>query len=167
MILKAVKDILRIKHKTSSIANDKDIARFIGSLNKTCNILNDKYHINCGGCCFAAYCVAQLLEKAKIDFYLVVFDRDYEFYRENNLSDLNRSFNHYAIRVKLGNNNLTVNGGDYRKANYKEFKVTSKDILNHYKENLWNTFYNATNNMTVQTTIEQTYYEFTENLRKI
>ena len=167
MILKAIKDILHIKHKTSSITNDKYVTRLIGSLNKACHILNNKYHINCGGCCFAAYCVAQLLEKAKIDFYLVVFDYDYEFYRETNLSDLKTSFNHYAIRVKLGNNNLTVNGGNYRKANYKEFKVTSEDILNHYKGNLWNTFYNTANNRKVQTTIEQTYYEFTKNLRKI
>ena len=150
-----------------SFLTNRSIAKLASQLNEICETLDNKYDINCGGCCYTAYCIAKLLERTKVDFCLTVYDRVYKFSAENKISDLTRSFNHYAIRIKTGTNSYIINISRYgRNAYHKDFKVTSSDILTHYKQNLWNEMYNTANNTKVLTTIENAYYGFTKNLRK-
>ena len=37
-------------------------------LNKMCKVLDKRYQINYGGCCYLAYCIAELLEKDGFKF---------------------------------------------------------------------------------------------------
>ena len=145
---------------------ESSVAQLAKQLNSICEKLDNKYDINCGGCCYTAYCIAKILEKANLNFYLVALDRDYNFCKESNISDLQRSCNHYAIRIKTNRNNYTINRSIFTNVNSKELKASAADILKHYKQHLWNETYDTANNPNVQTTIEKTYYGFTKNLRK-
>lgn len=145
---------------------ESSIAQLAKRLNSICEKLDDKYNINNGGCCYTAYCIAKILEKANLKFYLVALDRDHKFYKEYSISDLQRPCNHYAIRIKTDCNNYTINISSFNHVRSKELKASSSDILKHYKQHIWNEMYNTTNNLNVQTTLEKTYYGFTKNLCK-
>lgn len=145
---------------------ERSIARLACVLNSICKKLDDKYNINNGGCCYTAYCIAKILEEANLNFYLVALDRDYKFYKESSISDLQRSCNHYAIRIKTNCNSYTINVSSFSHVGSKELKASAADILKHYKQHLWNDMYDTANNSNVQTTLEKTYYGFTKNLRK-
>ena len=48
-----------------------DINKLIYWLNRTCKLLDDRYNINRGGCCYVAYVIAKLLDKYQVgDYYL-------------------------------------------------------------------------------------------------
>lgn len=145
---------------------ENSVARLAKKLNSICEKLDNKYDINCGGCCYTAYCIAKILEEANLKFSLVALDRDYQFYKESKISDLRRSCNHYAIKIKTDCNNYIINISSFTDVHSKELKASASDILKHYKQHLWNETYDTANNTNVQTTIEKTYYGFTKNLRK-
>ena len=148
------------------LLTENSISRLAQQLNKICEKLDDKYDINNGGCCYTAYCIAKILEKANIKFYLIALDRDYRFLKESNITDLKRSCNHYAIKVKTDQNSYAINISSFTHAYSRELKASASDILEHYKQHLWNEMYDTDNNVKVQTTLEKTYYGFTKNLRK-
>lgn len=114
------------------------------------------FDINCGGCCYIAYCVARLLERDNIPFLTVVYNCNYdEFY------DIDCSCYHYAILV----GERIINGFD--EDDYTTFaNVTSKDLLDHYKECDWNCVYNTWYNTFLFHIINMFYYVFTKNLRE-
>lgn len=145
---------------------ESSVAQLANKLNHICSKLDDKYDINNGGCCYTAYCIAKILEKANLKFYLVALDREYQFYKESKIADLQRSCNHYAIRIKTDCNSYTINISSFTNVRSKELKASAADILEHYNQHLWNEMYNTANNSNVQTTIEKTYYGFTKNLHK-
>lgn len=145
---------------------ESSVAQLAKKLNSICEKLDSKYYINCGGCCYTAYCIAKILEEANLKFYLVALDRDYRFCKESSISDLQRSCNHYAIRIKTDCNSYTINISSFTNVHSKELKASASDILKHYNQHLWNEMYNTANNSNVQTTIEKTYYGFTKNLHK-
>lgn len=148
------------------LLTENSIARLAQQLNKICKKLDDKYNINNGGCCYTAYCIAKILEKANLKYSLVALDRDYNFYKESSISDLQRSCNHYAIRIKTDCHSYMINISSFTNVGSKELKASASDILKHYKQHLWNEMYDTANNSNVQTTLEKTYYGFTKNLRK-
>jgi hypothetical protein len=75
--------------------------------------------------------------------------------------------NHYAIILGDSIEDDIINGDEIDYDDYyQSFKVTSKDILEHYNEGYWNTIYNVDNNEFVQNTLEYIFYEFMENLYK-
>lgn len=43
-------------------------------LNQLCLELDNKYNINCGGCCYVAACIAEQLESFNIPFEIVHYD---------------------------------------------------------------------------------------------
>ena len=145
---------------------ESSVAILVNQLNNICKKLDSKYDINNGGCCYAAYCIAKILEKTNLDFYLIAFDRYCDFNKESNILDLNRSCNHYAIRIKTDCNNYTINISSFTDAYSRDLKASSSNILKHYKQHLWNDMYDMSNNIKVKKIIEKTYYGFTENLCK-
>lgn len=145
---------------------ENSVAILVNQLNNICEKLDNKYDINNGGCCYVAYCIAKILEKTNLNFYLIAFDRCCDFNKESNILDLNRSCNHYAIRIKTKYNNYTINISSFTDAYSIDLKASSTNILKHYQKHVWNDVYNTYNNIKVKTTIEETYYGFTENLRK-
>ena len=140
----------------------------IEKLNEACEILNDQIHINCGGCCYVAYCIAELLERFNIDFSLIIFDRDFNLNKVYDFLDVKRSMSHYAIILGDSIEDDIINGDDldYDLGYYQSFKVSSEEILEHYEIGYWNTIYNIDNNEFVQNTLEYIFYEFMENLYK-
>lgn len=140
----------------------------IEKLNETCEILNNQIHINCGGCCYVAYCIAELLERFNIDFSLIIFDRDFNLNKVYDFFDIKRSMNHYAIILGDSIEDDIINGDDldYDLGYYQSFKVSSEEILEHYEIGYWNNIYNIDNNEFVQNTLEYIFYEFMENLYK-
>lgn len=145
---------------------ESSVAQLATKLNNICEKLDRYYNINNGGCCYTAYCIAKILEEANLKFYLVALDREYQFHKESSISDLQRSCNHYAIRIKTDCNSYTINISSFTNVGSKELKASASDILKHYNQHLWNEMYDTSNNSNVQTTIEKTYYGFTKNLYK-
>lgn len=43
-------------------------------VNKLCCYLDNKYNINCGGCCYVAACIAEQLELKGIPFKVIHYD---------------------------------------------------------------------------------------------
>lgn len=121
--------------------------------------LDKTYHINAGGCCFVASVLAKLLERDNVDFTVVVYDCDDcdDFY------DIDCSKYHYAIKV----GNYVINGEDYEVFDSSEFSnVSSKDLLDHYKECNWNDYYNRKRNNYIKRVIKNFYNDFTSSLRE-
>ena len=150
--------------------NSKEIQYELASrLNSLCNKLHNEFAINCGGCCFAAYCIAKLLEEDNFKFSLIVFDSEYNLKNYSDLSELPDTMEHYALILEYEDeisaeaiNCIEDDFDDY----YQDFKVTSKDILNYYLNNKWNSLYQTTNNNLIQGLIERVYYEFTNSFRE-
>ena len=59
---------------------------FIDKLNETLKELDQEYDINCGGCCWVSYLLAQLLEQHKIPYSFVIED-DCEYMEDDCLLD--------------------------------------------------------------------------------
>ena len=78
-------------------------------LDAICKCLNTLYNINNGGCCYVAYCIAQLLEKDSIPFDVVVFD-DFD---ADSLSELDEECYHIAIRIVIDGEDYIINQGDF------------------------------------------------------
>lgn len=149
--------------------NSKEIQYELASrLNRLCNKLHDEFAINCGGCCFTAYCIAKLLEEDNFKFSLIVFDSEYKLKDYTELSELPDTMEHYALILE--DNDYNAEGincieDDFDKF-YQDFEVTSKDILNYYLNNEWNSLYQKSNNKLIQSLIERVYYEFTNSFRE-
>lgn len=135
-------------------------------LNKLCEQLNEQFEINWGGCCYTAYCIARLLEKDKLPFSLVVFDNEFNLNKIKTLPKVPWSMLHYAITLQVGEHTTrTINRGEFRVSHRCYLKVSSKEILWHYKKHDWNDTYNPAHNQTIKQLIEKTYYDFTNSLR--
>lgn len=157
-------EICKMKSDYKSKENQYNL---IEKLNEVCEILHDKIHINCGGCCYVAYCIAELLERFNIDFSLIIFDRDFNLNKVYDFYDIKRSMDHYAILLGDSIEDDIINGDELDYNNYyQSFKVTSEDILEHYNEGFWNNMYDVINNEFVHDTLESIFYEFMENLYK-
>lgn len=75
---------------------------------------------------------------------------------------------HYALILEYDDDNAEIINcieDDFDNF-YQGFEVTSKDILNYYLNNEWNSCYQTTNNNLIQSLIERVYYEFTNNFRE-
>ena len=150
--------------------SSKEIQYALASrLNRLLNKLHDEFELNCGGCCFAAYCVAKLLEEDDFKYSLIVFDSEYDLKQYSELSELPDVMEHYGLVLDYDDvtNTETINcEEDDFDLYYQTFNVTSKDILDCYLNNEWNSCYQTTNNTFVQSLIERIYYEFTSSFRE-
>lgn len=136
-------------------------------LNDLCYKLDNKYDINCGGCCYVAYCIADELQKRHIRFGLVLYGSDMEDYstseiRNNILGRFNcfptgdETTNHYAIKLShIG----VINGDDwedYRVVN----NLLSEDIRFIYDNGDWNRMYHTSNNNKVHKLITKFFNQY-------
>lgn len=136
-------------------------------LHRLCVRLNQTYQVNLGGCCYVAYCIAQLLEQDNLNFSVVVFDERYDLEDFTILDSLPEAMDHYAIILETGNipSNINCDKNDFCKFSNK-FKASSSDLLHYYHTNAWNECYDDRNNQLIKQLIEEDYYEFTESLRE-
>ena len=115
-------------------------------VNKLCYNLDNKYNINCGGCCYVAACIAEQLELKGIPFKVI----HYDLYGC-----------HFAIKVS----DRYLNRSDYKKKEIIEISNwTSKDLFRHYHKEDWNSIYEPKNNRTVKNSIKSIFSKY-ENRR--
>jgi len=116
------------------------------SINNLCKELDNKYNINCGGCCFVAAVIAEQLEKHNIFYTLIHYDK-YSC--------------HYAIRV----NDRILNRCDYnfREIVFDEYLPSDTIFFTYYNES-WNKMYNKKWNLIVKTKIKSIFKKY-ENSR--
>lgn len=134
-------------------------------LNKLCEGLDDKYSINCGGCCYVAYLIAEQLEKLGLKYKLVVYSWDKKnielintevhsqklLGNDNSVAGEYVSY-HYAIHiVRIG----TINPADDEDAySYYLRGITASNIKWLYKTGCWNHCYSTANNKTIRNIIK-------------
>ena len=135
-------------------------------LNKMCKVLDKRYQINYGGCCYLAYCIAELLEKDGFNFSLVVFDDRYDMSQFTELSELPETMMHYAIVFDDDsvNGDLINCDDDDFDYSHQSFKVSAKDIMKYYNSNPWNSQYSTACNGLIKLFIECTYHEFADSI---
>lgn len=102
--------------------------RLFKKLNKLCLELQDKYNINCGGCCYISACIAEQLELYSIPFELIHYNLDCCHYCIK-VSDryINRDY-HFKNEIVSINN------------------YSSDEIYSIYYNNNWNITYDTSNN---------------------
>ena len=134
------------------------MSKICTSLDSISRFLDRSFNINVGGCCFVASIIAGLLEEDGIPFDVVVYYDEYF----DTFDDIDCSQKHYAIKV----NNIIINNDD-RKDDYMVFNnVTCNDLMEHYIECGWNTWYNSEYNEYVANILTEFYYASTLSLRE-
>lgn len=132
-------------------------------LNKLCRFLDEEYDVNCGGCCYIAYCLARLLSRDKFKFKVIIYE-DYEL--EEKFSEVARSHYHYAISIgKYAINAADCDDDDSFCRNVYT-GVKASELLSHYQKCSWNDCYNTQKNQFIFKTIKVFYDDLTEDLRE-
>ena len=110
-------------------------------LNQLCLELDNKYFVNCGGCCYIAACIAEQLEKFDIPFEIVHYDI---------------CGCHYAIKVS----DRYINRSDYKKKEiYEILDYSSKEMFDVYYNGDWNSTYKRKYNSIVRRKIKNLFNE--------
>lgn len=117
------------------------------NLNELCKDLDDKYNINCGGCCYVAAVLAEQFENYNISFTVIHYDK---------------CGCHYAIRVC----DRIINRCDYsfKEIVYDDF-IPSNELYDTYYNEKWNRMYNKRDNKIVKSKIKSLFKKY-ENRRK-
>ena len=144
-------------------------------LNQLCQLLNDDYDINRGGCCYITYLIAKNLDRLHIPYKLVIFDRypkdikaiKKELYKQRFHRTYYKSVtgihscSHYCLQI--GEN--LINASDYFEFyKYVISDINAKHILWIYKHGVWNNNYDVRNNLTVKRIINN-YFKNEEKTR--
>ena len=110
-------------------------------LNQLCLELDNKYNINCGGCCYIAACIAEQLERFDIPFEIVHYDI---------------CGCHYAIKVS----DRYINRSDYKKKEiYEILDYSSEEMFDIYYNGDWNNTYKRKYNSIVHRKIKNLFNE--------
>ena len=110
-------------------------------LNQLCLELDNKYNINCGGCCYIAACIAEQLERFDIPFEIVHYDI---------------CGCHYAIKVS----DRYINRSDYKKKEiYEILDYSSEEMFDIYYNGDWNSTYKRKYNSIVHRKIKNLFNE--------
>ena len=110
-------------------------------LNQLCLELDNKYNINCGGCCYIAACIAEQLESFNIPFEIIHYDM---------------CGCHYAIKVS----DRYINRSDYKKKEiYEILDYSSEEMFDIYYNGDWNSTYKRKYNSIVHRKIKNLFNE--------
>ena len=127
----------------------------------------EKKNLFAGGCCYAAYLLADVLEKTGIKYKVVLFESEKTLTKDFNQSINNGGFgvNHVAIQVRTGLFPFII--GDT--SNYKRYHgrkihryddVTPHMLLHAYLGITWNDFYETSNNSRLRRDISRIYAKY-------
>ena len=114
--------------------NQKEL---IKKINKFCDHFDDAYALNCGGCCYVAAVIAEMLEFKNIKYKVRYYDCP----------------THYVIEVNRTPLNLGSFDGDY---DYLE-KWNSSDLYEEYYSGWWNNTYPTKLNGVVKMSIRNIF----------
>lgn len=122
---------------------------FVKELNDKVNEYVFEKKLFWGGCCYAAYLLAEAFVKAGIQYKVVLFETHMTLTKDFNKS-INNGFgvDHIAIQVKPGKKNFIIGDLtdflDYRGRDIRRYKdVTPEMLLDAYENNIWNDVYNT------------------------
>lgn len=140
---------------------------FIKELNNKINEYVEKKNLFCGGCCYAAYLLADVLEKVGIKYRVVLFESGNTLTKDFNKSINNGGFgvNHVAIQVRFGLFSFIIGDtSDYKGYRGREIhrydNVTPHMLLEAYQGNTWNDFYETSNNSRLRKDISRIYAKY-------
>lgn len=140
-------------------------------MNEACNKLDHKFDINCGGCCFVASLIAELLEQIEEpyqlfilnddgyevdDAYLAIVDHKNEFPCQDYVG------RHYWIYLPFYHLSINISGYD----NYDECDlvkisgVTSNQLQWLYDTGNWNSFYDISHNNYVKEILNNVFKKY-------
>ena len=125
-------------------------------LNQLLRKLDDKYLINCGGCCFIAFCISVHLFNLGIPYKFVCLGTEKLSSRElrNNVKRnrdypcLENTANHYLLQV----GKEYINLGDFDLRYYDVSKtsyIKPIELLYLYRYGCWNSDYDTENNLKI------------------
>ena len=114
--------------------NQKEL---IKKINKFCDHFDDAYALNCGGCCYVAAVIAEMLEFKNIKYKVRYYDCP----------------THYVIEVNRTPLNLGSFDGDY---DYLE-EWNSSDLYEEYYSGWWNDTYPTKLNGVVKMSIRNIF----------
>ena len=144
-------------------------------LNRLCQLLNKKYSINRGGCCYVAYLIARNFDRLHIPYKLVIFDHydkdlmavKQELYKQRSHRSSYKSVTgansctHYCLQV----GEELINAANYsRLFKYVIPDINYKHILWIYHHGLWNRRYCTRNNLAIKRIINN-YFNNEEKAR--
>lgn len=138
-----------------------NVHKLVKNLNELCENLQDKYHINWGGCCFIAYEIAKHLDRLEIEYSLHIMNdyclRDPNIAKEIRSKQMNKQGGsnsvagdntccHYYLFIYGGG---SVNLGPFSADDYYVYTVTEinhKNINWLYRNSSWNSAYDTRHN---------------------
>ena len=147
--------------------NSENVAsRIAWRLNSVCELFETLYDVNCGGCCYLAYCLAKLLDSDNLEYQVVVVSDNCEELMDcETLSDIPCSCLHYGIYV--GGEYINIDDSDLENDYVNHFiNVTPDEIKEHYEFGDWNDCYDIDKNDLIWETLKTFYYDFTQDLRE-
>lgn len=140
---------------------------FIKELNDKINEYVKKRYLFCGGCCYAAYLLADVLEKTGIKYKVVLFESENTLTEDFNQSINNSGcgVNHVAIQVRTGLfPSIIGDTSDYKwfhgRKIHRYDDVTPHMLFQAYIGNTWNDFYNTSNNSILRRDIGRIYAKY-------
>lgn len=154
-------------------------AELIDTINSVAATCDEKFDINCGGCCYFAYLVARELDKRKIKYKLAIEDWTFskKFCKTNRLKarkalKSRQSYvggnslvncNHFTLMVggELVNYDPSY-GSEVILVSY----VNSEDINWIYRTGRWNDFYEIKNNPTVERMVIKAFDEYEKRIQE-
>lgn len=146
--------------------NKESITRLVNNLEHLCVHLENVCCINCGGCGFVAYCIAENLEKYNISYEIVFHGisdswKNRRHFKKALLNNCCETVSH--VSIKIGDNKINI--GQYRKSirDYGHIigKIPSENIRTWYYKNLkldnWNSTYDIRCNGVVHREINKLF----------
>ena len=157
----------KVKNKILNPHSENTLTKIAYTMNEVCQLLDNLYDVNCGGCWYIAYCLSKLLKEDDLDYCLEVVSIDEEDLEDCcDFSELYRNYSHYGISI--GSSYINISEEEIEDAySYCCFpNVDPTLIWKHYKEQEWNDCYDSNKNDFIWEILEKFYYECTENLRE-
>ena len=146
--------------------------QFIETLTNKINEYVEEDNLFCGGCCYAAYVLAEALKAAGIRYNTVMFQYN-EILNVNNFNDAinGKGVSHVAIEVRLRNKRHFIGTCKdiydffrctqfkYNVCRYKG--ITPAELLDGYKHGNWNSMYRTNMNKILAMEVRHITREFT------
>lgn len=157
----------------------EEIIRLAADINQICKELDEKWSLNCGGCCLVSQLIAEGLERLKVKYKLVVYFHDYmsdspasKVRKDIKARDLSKFPNgeetgsHYAIyipRIKVFLNKSIYNRRDHRQMFIG--RVNCSDIKWIYDTGDWNDCYDTRHNRLLMKRLKSIFKKYEKEER--
>ena len=145
---------------------DSTLSKIATTMHHVCCLLDDLYDINCGGCCYVAWCLSSLLNDDNIDYNVEVVSSYEELENCNSFDELDDCHSHYGISIN--GYYININECEIEDAMYHNTfeNVSPDELIEHYNTNYWNSCYDVSKNDFIYDIVKRFYYECTESLRE-